>query len=156
MCWDAGECRLRYAWQGAFVDASENWAGNGNKLAVLSATPWWQAAKGEFPLRFGAAATERPAVKFLGYATNAAGPEFHYRAGDTEVFEQVLPRPGGPGITVRIRIPNARGTVFYRGVSDTNVRWTSSAGSWDGPVLTLTPAQAADFTLTLASALCQP
>ena len=46
VCWDAGECRLRYAWQGAFIDASANWAGNGNKLAALSATPWWQAPKG--------------------------------------------------------------------------------------------------------------
>jgi azurin len=155
-CWDAGECRLRYAWQGAFIDATENWAGNGNKLAALSATPWWQAPKGEFPLRFGTGSAEKPEVKFLGYATTAAGPEFHYRAGDTEVFEQVLPRPGAPGITLRIRIPEARGTVFYRAVSDANVQWTSSAGAWDGAVLTLTPAQAADFTLTLASALCKP
>jgi azurin len=156
VCWDAGECRLRYAWQGAFIDASENWAGNGSKLAALSATPWWQAPKGEFPLRFGAATTDRPPVKFLGYAMNASGPEFHYRAGDTEVFEQVLPRPGAPGLTVHIRIPDARGTVFYRGVSDANVQWSSSAGSWDGAVLTLTPAQAKDFTLTLSSALCKP
>ena len=86
----------------------------------------------------------------------ASGPEFHYRAGDTEVFEQVLPRPGAPGLTVHIRIPDARGTVFYRGVSDANVQWSSSAGSWDGAVLTLTPAQAKDFTLTLSSALCKP
>lgn len=154
--WDAGECRLRYAWQGAFIDASENWAGNGNKLAAPSATPWWRAPQDEFPLRFGAAGPERPPVKFLGYTANAAGAEFHYRVGDTEVFEQVLPRPGAPGITVRIRIPNARGTVFYRGVSDANVQWTSTTGTWDGPTLTLTPAQAADFTLTLSSALCKP
>ena len=156
VCWDAGECRLRYAWQGAFIDATENWAGNGSSLAALSATPWWQAPKGEFPLRFGAAMAERPAVKFLGYGMTATGPEFHYRAGDQEIFEQVLPRPGAPGLTVRIRIPGARGPVFYRAASDVVVQWTSSAGSWDGAVLTLTPAQAADFTLTLTSALCKP
>ena len=156
VCWDAGECRLRYAWQGAFIDATENWAGNGSKLAALSATPWWQAPKGDFPLRFGAATAERPAVKFLGYGMTATGPEFHYRAGDVEVFEQVLPRPGAPGITVRLRIPGARGPVFYRAASDALVQWTSSVGSWDGAVLTLTPAQAADFSLTLTSALCKP
>ena len=156
VCWDAGECRLRYAWQGAFIDATENWAGNGSKLAALSATPWWQAPKGEFPLRFGAATAERPAVKFLGYGMTASGPEFHYRAGDADVFEQVLPRAGAPGITVRIRIPGARGPVFYRSASDALAQWSSSAGSWDGAVLTLTPAQAADFTLTLTSALCKP
>ena len=156
VCWDAGECRLRYAWQGAFIDATENWAGNGSKLAALSAAPWWQAPKGEFPLRIGAAGADRPEVKFLGYGLTAAGPEFRYRVGDTEVFEQVLPRAGAPGLTVRLRIPGARGTVFYRAVSDANVQWSSSAGTWDGAVLTLTPAQAADVTLTLTSALCKP
>ena len=155
-CWDAGECRLRYVWQGTFIDASQLWAGNGSQLPRLSAAPWWTAPKGEFPLRFGAPGGAAPAVKFLGYAMTPAGPEFHYRAGEAEVFEQVLPRPGGPGITVRYRLPGARGPVFYRGASDALTSWSSSAGAWDGAVLTLTPAQAADFTLTLTSALCKP
>jgi len=35
VCWDAGQCRLRYAWQGSFIDASENWAGNGKILPIV-------------------------------------------------------------------------------------------------------------------------
>lgn len=156
VCWDAGECRLRYAWQGQFLDASQNWAGNGSKLADLPAKPWWHAPKDEFPLRFGGAYGPRPEVKFLGYRMNADGPEFHYRAGNSEVREQALPRPGAPGITLRVRITDAEGPVFYHAPSDQNAQWTSNAGSWANGVLSLTPEQAADFTLTLSSALCTP
>jgi hypothetical protein len=57
---------------------------------------------------------------------------------------------------VRLRIPRATGPVFYRTVADPNAQWTSSAGIWRDGVLTLTPAQAVDVTLTLTSALCTP
>ncbi len=154
VCWDAGECRLRYAWQGQFLDATQNWAGNGSKLADLPAKPWWQAPKEEFPLRMGSATAAKPVVKFLGYTMNEAGPEFRYRAGETEVREQVLPRVGAPGLTLRVQIAQAGGPVYYRAPIDPNAQWTSTAGTWSGGVLTLTAAQAADFTLTLSSALC--
>ena len=156
VCWDAGQCRLRYAWQGGFIDATENWAGNGKVLPVVPATPWWRAPLDDFPLRFGAADGPAPGVKFLGYTATAGGPVFRYRAGGTEVREQILPATGRPGIAVRLQIPQATGPVFYRAAKDANAQWTSSAGTWRDGVLTLTPAQAADVTLTLTSALCTP
>ena len=156
VCWDAGQCRLRYAWQGGFIDASANWAGNGMVLPVVPTKPWWHAPKDDFPLRFGAADSAAPTPKFLGYAATPTGPIFHYRAGETEVFEQVIPAAGRPGIAVRLQIPRAKGPVFYRAANDENSKWTSSVGTWNGSVLTLTPAQAADVTLTLTSALCTP
>lgn len=156
VCWDAGQCRLRYAWQGGFIDASENWAGNGKVLPVVPTKPWWRAPKDDFPLRFGTPDSAAPGVKFLGYAATPAGPIFRYRAGETEVFEQVLPAAGRPGIAVRLQIPRAKGPVFYRAANDANSKWTSTVGTWRDGVLTLTPAQAADVTLTLTSALCTP
>lgn len=156
VCWDAGQCRLRYAWQGGFIDASANWAGNGMVLPILPAKPWWRAPKDAFPLRFGALDTPAPTTKFLGYKATPTGPIFHYRAGETEVFEQILPAAGRPGLAVRLQIPRAASTVFYRTATDVNSQWTSSAGTWRDGVLTLTPAQAADVTLTLTSALCTP
>ena len=156
VCWDAGQCRLRYAWQGGFIDASDNWAGNGSALPTVPTTPWWRAPLDDFPLRFGAADGPAPAAKFLGYAATTSGPIFHYRAGETEVFEQVLPAAGRPGIAVRLQIPRATGPVFYRAAKDADSQWTSSAGTWRDGVLTLSPAQAADVTLTLTSALCTP
>ena len=154
-CWDATECRLRYAWQGTFIDPTPHWQGNGHELPRLSATPWWKAPRGEFPLRFGAAA-DAPAVKFLGYAMTPAGPKFHYRAGNVEVFEQVLPRREGPGLALHYRIPQPGGAVRYRVAADATVQWSSSAGTWADGVLTLTSAQAADFTVSLTSAACKP
>jgi hypothetical protein len=97
-----------------------------------------------------------PKVKFLGYAATTTGPVFHYRAGETEVYEHVLPAAGRPGIALRLQIPRAPGLVFYRAAADPNAQWTSSAGTWRDGVLILTPAQAADVTLTLTSALCTP
>jgi plastocyanin len=156
VCWDAGQCRLRYAWQGGFIDATENWAGNGKILPVVPSKPWWSAPLNDFPLRLGSAEATAPTVKFLGYKATATGPVFHYRAGETEVFQQILPAAGRPGIAVRLQIPHAGSTVFYRTAKDANAQWSSSAGTWRDGVLTLTPAQAADVTLTLTSALCTP
>ena len=156
VCWDAGQCRLRYAWQGTFINASDHWQGNGRILPEVPAKPWWRAPRDDFPLRLGAAGSPAPAVQFLGYAATPEGPVFHYRAADTEVFEQVLPAKGRPGLAVRLQIPRAAGAIFYRAASDANSTWTSSAGTWSEGVLTLTPAQAKDVTLTLTSALCTP
>ena len=156
ICWDAGQCRLRYAWQGGFIDATENWAGNGMILPVVPTKPWWHAPKDGFPLRFGTADSAVPTTKFLGYAATPTGPIFHYRAGETEVLEQVVPAAGRPGIAVRLQILHAQGPVFYRAANDANSKWTSTVGTWKGDVLTLTPAQATDVTLMLTSALCTP
>ncbi len=150
-CWDAGECRLRYAWRGAFIDAGANWRGNGKDLPVVSAPPWWSAEKGAFPLRFGAAeAGPAPAVKFLGYTMGGGLPEFRYRVGDTEVFEKITGAPDNAGLLVHFRIPKAAQPVaFSIAPGPANAQWTSSAGEIKGGVLQLTAAQAADFTITL-------
>jgi azurin len=156
-CWDAGQCRLRYAWQsGTFMDATEYFRGNGQQMPVTGAKPWWRAAKDEFPLRFDTPGAAAPSVQFLGYAATPTGPIFHYRAGQTEVFEQVLPAKGQPGLAFHLKIPNAKGTVYYRAANDENSQWTASTGTLKDGVLTLTPDQAKDFTLTLTSALCTP
>ena len=145
-CWDAGECRLRYAWSGPFIDASAYWRGNGNSLAVLPAEPWWSAAKGTFPLQFGTAPGK---VKFLGYKLDGGVPEFHYRIGETEVFEKITAAPKDQGLVLRYRIPKAAQPVQFTAAAGP-AEWSSSVGKFDAGTLRLTPAQAADFTVTLA------
>jgi hypothetical protein len=155
-CWDAGECRLRYAWQGSFIDAGEHWSGKGGQLATVSAQPWWRAEQTELALHVDAKRKDTPAVKFLGYALNPQGPEFHYRVGATEVFEQIVPATGGPGLTIQFRIPAARADVFYDVPPLEKDRWKSSVGSWDGATLHVTAAQAKQFALTFTTPLCRP
>lgn len=145
-CWDAGQCRLRYAWRGAFIDARGYWGGNGSRLAEVPVAPWWRAPKQDFPLRFGRADAPPPDVAFLGYDLDGGVPEFHYRVAATEVFEKIVSTPGGAALELHYRIPRAQQPLTCQlpgGI------WKSSAGSIDNGVLTLSTQQAAAFTLTL-------
>src|SRR5262249_49794204 len=144
--------RLRYVWRGQFIDGTIHWGSQGTRLARFDSTPWWRAPRGEFPLRFESPDSPAPPTHFLGYRTTSVGPEFHYRAGTAEVFERITSRRDGPGIVVHLRIVGAGGSVFYRVASDSSVRWSSSVGTWRADTLALTPAQAADFSVTLAPA----
>ena len=148
VCWDAGECRLRYAWKGAFIDASAHWRGKGGDLATFSASPWWRAANDDFPLRFGAPDRPSPPVKFLGYRLENGLPEFRYRVGSQEIFEKITSLDNGAGIMVHFRIPSGTEAVFWKG-SDPNREAQSSVGEWVNGMLRLTPAQAKDFTVAL-------
>jgi azurin len=101
-CWDAGPCRLRYAWEGAFIDAAAHWAGKGADRAEVPAPPWWTAGPDENPAR--RAWPEMPAgePEFLGYRTTPAGPVFRYRIGSTEISETISALPGQPGLTLSV------------------------------------------------------
>lgn len=146
-CWDAGECRLRYAWSGPFIDASDHWRSNGSALAKPGGGPWWSAEKGAFPLKVGASGK----VKFLGYRLEAGVPEFRYRVGEVEVFEKITAAPNDAGLVSRFRIPKAAGIVEFA-IAPGNAQWSSSAGAMNAGVLKLTSAQAAEFTITVTAA----
>ena len=49
-CWDAGACRLRYAWQRDFIDPIEYWDKKGERFAKILGTVFYRD-KTEFPLR---------------------------------------------------------------------------------------------------------
>ncbi|MEO8350763.1 MAG: hypothetical protein ABI680_03475 [Chthoniobacteraceae bacterium] len=148
-CWDAGECRLRYAWKGSLVDASAHWSGNGRDLAKLPTAPWWSAGRDEFPFRFGAANAPVPAVKFLGYRVENGLPEFHYRAGEQEVFESITETEDGLGIIIQRRLPGLGKTLYCLRHSDDSAEWQSSIGTWKNGALEVSPEQAANVTMTL-------
>lgn len=147
-CWDAGQCRLRYVWRGAFIDATDHWRGKGGDLARLPGEPWWRAQQDDSPLRFGSANGPTPKAKFLGYQVAAGIPEFHYRVGGVEVFEKVTAR--NEGIAVNYRVPGAKEDLYVRAPAAANAVWQSSVGEWKDGILRVSPAQAANVTLTLA------
>ena len=142
-CWDAGECRLRYAWRGSFIDASGNWQGNGNELAVVPEKAWWAAERDAFPLRFGESSGPLP-TKFLGYKLDGGLPEFHYRVGEVEVFEKITALPDNTGIAEHFRIPKAAQPVKF------SVAPGMAAIEGDAPKTgtTIRPAHPKDFTIT--------
>jgi hypothetical protein len=156
VCWDAGQCRLRYAWKGAFIDASAHWRGKGGDLAALPGAPWWSAPKDDFPFRFGAPDRVASPAQFLGYQLDGGVPEFRYRVGGQEVFERITAAESGAGINLRFRFPNARELVFWRGDENPNREARSSAGEWMNGTLRLTPQQASEFTVTLKALSTAP
>ena len=81
-------------------------------------------------------------------------PEFHYRVGDTEVFEKITAAANDTGLVSRFRIPKATGTVEFS-VAPGAAQWSSSVGTMNGGTLSLTAAQAAEFTVT-ATAAAEP
>ncbi len=154
-CWDAGACRLRYAWRGAFVDASANWRGNGKDLAALPGEPWWSAEPNGFPLKIGASAGAQ--VKFLGYKLVDGLPEFHYRVGETEVFEKISALPGNSGLVDHFRIPKASQQIHVSVASGAGATIAGDAGSTKSGAA-ITPAHPTDFSITLTegSATAKP
>ena len=135
ICFDAGACRLRYAWSGAFFDGTQYWQGNGRDLGELGGDPWWVSS--EFPLKIEGSDLTR--VKFMGYSLVDGIPEFHYRAGEHEIFESVV--AAVDGVEIRLRIPTASGAVAYH-LESGPYKWRSPQGGRVGQQI-LVPASAA-------------
>jgi hypothetical protein len=140
ICFDAGSCRLRYAWRGPFFDGTKYWQGKGSEFGELAAEPWWVSS--EFPLKMEGSDLTR--VKFLGYNLLDGIPEFHYRAGDHEVFESVV--AAGDGVEIRLRIPTASGTVAFQKDSGP-YKWMSPQGKSTGEKILVPAAAASRFSV---------
>lgn len=137
LCWDAGECRLRYAWTGGFIDGYAYWKGNGSSQAKISGK-----------VRY----TESDAIfsglpKFKGYEIANGLPVFHYSAGAQNITETFGPAPDG--FTRKITIsPAPSAPLVLEFPADAKAEITSDAGTWKKTQLTLAPGEAASFTLT--------
>jgi plastocyanin len=142
ICFDAGECRLRYAWRGPFIDATLYWQGNGDELADLSAEPWWVSSG--FPLKIGGSGLGP--VKFLGYRLVEGLPEFHYRAGDHEIYETVVAQ--GDGIELRMQIPTANSAVSYE-IEPGEYSWQCAQGKSNGKQIVVAAPEAKRFSIVL-------
>ena len=144
-CWDAGQCRLRYAWYGGFVDPLPVWRANGNGLAkVLGAKYWESEIQGAVQVGGSEAKSE-----FLGYRKIDGRPEFHYRVNGVDVFELITPLHSVIGIQRSFRIPNNKKKVTLPVGTTSRVAFEHSAGKLKDGVLTLTGKEAAAFTVSI-------
>ncbi len=88
-CWDAGACRLRYAWAGGPITKVKM-----GKAPQLTGPVIYRASAG-FPLKTGKGTNEKTpssteTARFLGYRLDSLGnPEFAYRIGKIEIRERV-------------------------------------------------------------------
>ncbi len=146
-CWDAGACRLRYAWRG-YVDNAEHWRGNGKKISKVVGDTYFRDQAG-FPLRFGTATQMPQQVKFKGYRIINRYPQFWYSADGVEVRETIKAVPSGNGLVREFQIHEAKSPVFFQTNSQDGMDYSASVGEFRDGVLRLEPGQAHHFIITM-------
>lgn len=150
-CWDAGVCRLRYAWRGAFVNPMPHWSSNGDDFAEVKGTIYYRTPP-YFPLRFGDERKIPTNIQFRGFHVVDGLPEFHYTVDGADVRELIKAAHHG-GFETTFKITGTKAQVFY--VSDPNGGATlaSEAGKFTDGVLKLPAAKAKEFTITFTEIL---
>ncbi|GAA4413516.1 hypothetical protein GCM10023187_41880 [Nibrella viscosa] len=145
-CWDAGSCRLRYAWSGGFVDNNEQWEGKGQLLTKVVGEIFYREKTG-FPWRIGNIETA-PEPRFQGYRLVNRYPEFRYTIGELEVRELIRPLAGGRGLIRQFTVSPSRQALIFLVGSQDGIRYKASAGKLAGNKLTLPPGTR-QFTVTM-------
>lgn len=149
-CWDAGTCRLSYAWTGGFVDNTIIWKGHTDAVAKIIGTIFYRD-KTTYPLRIGKS-ENIPIVEYKGYRLINRYPEFHYTLDGTDIYELILPKEDGKGLIRTFRIPNSNKTVWFTSnAEDGATVYDVSAGKWDNGKLKLTPQEAREFSITMTN-----
>lgn len=93
-CFDAESCRLRYAWNGGFLNMKPTWEGRGAAPPALTGEKFF-IGPASMPLRLGDR-TSAPTAKFLGYALVNGLPEFQFKVDGIAVKERIeSTRDGG-------------------------------------------------------------
>lgn len=139
LCWDAGECRFRYAWTGGFIDGYPYWRANGSSQAKIIGTVRYTELTPLFPGK----------PEFKGYQIKDGLPVFRYLIGSREITETFAAAPNGPGITRTFTFsPPPSAPLVLKLPASAKIKTTCDTGTLAKNQLTLTPEQAARFTLT--------
>ncbi|GAB3257205.1 hypothetical protein GCM10027347_19500 [Larkinella harenae] len=146
-CWDAGTCRLRYAWEGGFLDQTRLWPGKGDTEAKLIGTVFFRD-KTTYPIQL-TGAFRTPAVDYKGYQLINRYPEFHYTVDGVDVYEQILAKEDASGLIRTFKIPKAEKAIWFITEPNDGVSYQSSGGQWEAGWLKLSPAEAHQFTITM-------
>ncbi len=147
-CWDAGSCRLRYAWSGEFLDLTDYWTIKGEMHAKILGTVFYQDET-TLPFQIGQS-DEIPRVKFKGYRLVDGYPDFHYQVNEMEVFEMILPQEDGLGLIRRFRITGAEQSIRFVHKPSDGVTCQSDKGYWQDDTLTLNAQEAAGFWIMVS------
>ena len=173
-CWDAGECRLRYAWsKGGFIRGNQvHWSSNGKPVAKFNGLPYYRARSSKLkpedyehlaetarnsPFYDTTEAVDFPIKiegvdafpKYKGYRLIKGYPEFIYKIGDYEIRELIRTSDNNLGITRKFSVSPKTPLTFKVTLDESSI-YSSSAGSIsnDG-TLKLTAKQAMEFDLTI-------
>ncbi len=137
-CWDAGECRLRYVWTGGFIDGYPYWKNNGSSQAKITGTVRYTEPLALIPGQ----------PKFHGYQIQNGLPTFRYALGTQEITETFTATADKSTITRTFSISPPPIAPLVLKLPMSKFKITCDTGTLTQNQLTLTPEQAARFTLT--------
>ena len=141
-CWDAGNCRLRYAWKGDFINLGDNSRSNGNRQLKPAEKEFWNGEGGELTYTIH---HDDPSVQpdFKGYRLIDGQPEFKYEMGDLAVTEFIT--GSSEELRQEIKIANAQTPVkiYAKG------KVTSNVGERDGDYIIVPANEASDIQLSI-------
>lgn len=145
-CWDAGSCRLRYAWQGEFLDPKNYFDKKAEKYAKIMGTVFYRD-KTTYPLKFSA--DKNPVVRFKGYRLIDRYPEFHYTIDGKDVYELIKPKEDGSGLIRLFKVPEATQPLYFVFDSSDGAEYTTSKGNIVGDQINLTADDAHEFVIIM-------
>ncbi|MDB4419173.1 plastocyanin/azurin family copper-binding protein [bacterium] len=141
-CWDAGNCRLRYAWSGEFFDLGNNSRSNGNRQLKPQGKEFWNGQGDEVTYTIKTADSSlKP--DFKGYRLLKGHPEFKYKFGNLSVTEFLT--ASSTALLHEIKITNAKVPVkiYAKG----NI--TSNVGTREGHYFVVSAKDASHIQLTI-------
>lgn len=172
-CWDAGECRLRYAWaKGGFIRGNRvHWSSNGKPVAEFYGDPYYRARSSllkpedyahlaetnrdepfydtseakDFPIRIKGV-TGRPVYK--GYRLLKGYPEFRYAFGKHLIRETIRESADQLGIVRTFSVEPATALTFS--LTPTQLAYVSSTAGQVGKdgSLKISAEHSAQFSIT--------
>lgn len=145
-CWDAGSCRLRYAWQGGFLDPKDYFDKKAEKHAKIMGTVFYRD-KTTYPLRFSTG--KDPVVDFKGYRLIDRYPEFHYTIDGKDVYELIKPKEDGSGLIRSFKVPEATQPLYFVFDDSDGAVYTSSKGRINRNQIDLTAEDAHAFVIVM-------
>ena len=145
-CWDAGSCRLRYAWQGEFLDPKDYFDKKAEKYAKILGTVFYRD-KTTYPLKFYI--DKNPVVDFKGYKLIDRYPEFHYTIDGRDVYELIKPKDDGSGLIRSFKVPEATQPLFFVFDNNDGAEYTTSKGKINANQINLTADDAHEFVIIM-------
>jgi azurin len=149
-CWDAGTCRLRYAWSGEFLDMIDYWSIKAEEYARILGKVFYRDQT-KYPLRVNNP-NSIPAVKFKGYNLIKNYPEFLYAIDGIDVTEIIYPKTDGSGLIRTFKIPKTDEVIWFVFGENDGANYDSSVGKFEKGRLKLSPADAREFSITMTRA----
>jgi plastocyanin len=146
-CWDAGVCRLRYLWEGGFLDLTDYWTIKGEPHAKILGNRFYHDSL-NFNFRIGHSESI-PKVQFKGYRLVKDYPEYHYYIDDIEVFELIHDLDHGPGIVREFRMNHVNQSIEFIHQQKDGMIYRYNKGKIKEDRVELNPTEAASFSITM-------